>query len=141
VRSGGRRPRRINRSNIIGITEHDLHAIHLASEIAEESDYRQRHGAVLFHRRHIISVGYNRKKTHPKALPFYRYPFLHAEADSIIKADSSDIEGAAIACVRINKSGYLMNSRPCPECINMMQHYNISYIVYSSKDGIKKELL
>ena len=115
--------------------------VNFATEIAQGSDYKQRHGAVLYKRGRIISIGYNKKKTHPKTVPFYKWRYLHAEFDSILKVDVEEVEGASIACVRINRAGDLMPSRPCCECIKMLSFYGVIDMVYSSRNGIGKEII
>jgi deoxycytidylate deaminase len=104
-------------------------------EVAHSSDYKQRHGAVLYRRGKVISIGYNQKKTHPKAQRFYEFPYLHAEMHCLVRADEDDATNASIACVRINRNGDLMNSKPCPACMSAMKSYGISYVVYSYRDG------
>ena len=96
---------------------------------------------MLYKRGHIISIGYNTKKTHPGTLPFYKYPHQHAEFRAIQTADDEEIAGANLACVRINRAGNLLNSSPCEECRKMMKFYGVACIVYSSTNGIQKETL
>jgi hypothetical protein len=96
---------------------------------------------VLYRRGKIISVGHNQKKTHPLVFRFYDYPYLHAEASCIIKAHGVDLHNAVLACVRINCRGDVVYSRPCSGCIAMMRHYGIHTMVYSSKDGVEKEII
>lgn len=80
-------------------------------------------------------------KTHPKTVRFYRFGNLHAEMNAIIRAHDLDLTNATLACVRINRAGTLMNSRPCEECILAMKYYGIGCMVYSSRNGIGKEFL
>ena len=109
--------------------------------MAQSGEYKQRHGAVIYHRGHILSIGYNRKKTHPVAAKFYDFGYLHSELDAILKCDEEVIRGAMLACVRINRVGTLMYSRPCEGCRKAMVEYGIIAMVYSTKDGIEKEML
>ena len=125
----------------MALTEHDLRALALAAEVAKSGEYKQRHGAVLYKRGHIISIGYNQKKTPPRAMRFYDYPYLHAEAVCIVRSLDVDIHNATLACVRLNRQGDIMHSRPCEGCISMMKEYGITTIVYSSKTGIEKETI
>jgi hypothetical protein len=59
--------------------------------------------------------------------------------DAIIHALDTNLEGATLACARINRRGDLVYSKPCEECRNMLSHYGIEFMVYSTTKGIIKE--
>ncbi len=67
-------------------------------------------------------------------------PSRHAEVDALLKIKNyrNNPKEVNILVVRINKNGNLEKSRPCKDCIRMMQMSNfvIKYIYYSTADGI-----
>ena len=102
-------------------------ALFRAKSEAFNSSAQFRHGAVLFRRGRIVSVGYNQYRTVCWAWPHSRYheslsqPDLsgirlnnmHAEISAMHNVPKSDLAGKDIFVVRINKAGTLMNSQPC----------------------------
>lgn len=40
-----------------------------------------------------------------------------------------------IYVVRVNKTGKLMNSKPCAECTNAMKYAGVNKVFYSTSDG------
>jgi hypothetical protein len=72
--------------------------------------------------------------------PFRYMPSRHAEVDALLKIKNyrNNPKEVNILVVRINKNGNLEKSRPCKDCIRMMQMSNfvIKYIYYSTADGI-----
>lgn len=118
-----------------------MKALSVAAAAAEKSCYKNRHGAVIYRGKQIISIGYNSLKTHPLASHLYEYPHIHAELDAVIKAKGKDLHGCSIAIVRINRSGYLRNSRPCSCCMHLLVEKGLKYITYSAKEKLAKEEL
>jgi deoxycytidylate deaminase len=109
----------------------------MARQEAILSDHKQKHGAVVYHRNKILGAGHNQCKTHPRAHRFYKYPFIHAELDSVIRAKTS-VHNCTVAVVRVNNEGELMHSKPCDECLHFLKKQGIVYVVYSSHTGINK---
>ena len=124
----------------MSLTKFDLKAISLATKEADKSTCRQKHGAVIYKKNKIISKGYNKYKTHPRA-PSYRFPSIHAEVDALLKINNLNISGASLAVVRINKKNHLMNSKPCKKCMNEINKAEIKYVIYSTKEYITKKLI
>lgn len=115
-----------------------------AIEEAKRSEHNFRMGAVIFHKKSIISKGHNYtcrsvKHLHPR---YYKWPYsVHAEIDAIIKA-RTDVKGMSLLVVRINKEDKLMYSYPCKKCLTYILHCDIKNIYYVGKSGeIERERL
>jgi len=103
--------------------------------MAKKSKCRQKHGSVIFKKNRIISKGFNKYKTHPKAKN-HRFPSIHAEIDAILKANIDMLRGSSIMVVRINKEGNFMNSKPCNQCLDEINRLGIKHVIYSTPEGI-----
>ena len=99
------------------------------------SDYRL--GACIAKANRIISVGYNRQKTHTKSR--HKYKWLHAEMDAILRA-REDLRGATIYVVRVRKNDTLGRSMPCRECMSWLAEVGIKKIIFCDQDGGLLEL-
>lgn len=127
------------------MTKRDKKYFMLAKVASELSDYdRIKIGAVIVHKKEVISIGYNHKKSHPrqKELNKYRFEdkhdrchhFLHAEMSAIINSHSIDLSNASIYIYRSNKEG-IQICRPCAGCMKAIKEKGIKTIYYTTKDG------
>jgi deoxycytidylate deaminase len=73
-------------------------------------------GAVIAFGNDIVSVGWNKSKTHPKSTHPWKH--IHAEMDAIMKAGQCD--GAELYVARIGNDGLLRNAKPCPACMSLI---------------------
>ena len=122
----------------------------LAKSVSDLSDYgRIKIGAVIVHKKEIISVGYNQRKSHPlqKHLNVYRFDeddnckhFLHAELSAILNSRNADLSGASIYVYRANKEG-IQNCRPCEACMQAIKEKGIKTVYYTTKYGYCREEL
>lgn len=121
----------------------------LAKAASELSDYdRIKIGAVIVHKKEIIAVGYNHKKSHPKQkkLNVYRFNdkydkcnhFLHAEISAIINSHYADLSDASMYIYRSNKEG-IQNCRPCAGCMKALKDKGIKSIYYTTAYGYCRE--
>ncbi len=110
--------------------------VDLAIEAAKNSVHRHRIGAVIFKKKTIISVAYNKpfafaSNLHPK---YQSYPgSIHAEVSAIISA-KTDLKNCEMLIVRINKKGELRLSRPCNYCMSYIIDVGIKKITYSDNE-------
>lgn len=99
-----------------------------------------RHGAVIFTDNKILGRGYNRKYSGEMRKHFT----IHAEADALGKAfhkhNIDEIVGAYCLVIRLNKSGNLTNSKPCPDCQAMLREFGIKKVFYSTTGGEMMEM-
>ena len=123
----------------------DERFISIAREVSNLSDYRKvKIGAVIVLKREIISVGYNKHKSHPIMKVFnkkYRgfntkESNIHAEMNALMKCKHINIKGATIYIYRELKDGSLGNCFPCPACQRRIITAGIKRIVYTYYDGI-----
>lgn len=100
---------------------------------AEKASVRGEHklhrlGAVVASGRHIISVGWNKAKTHPKST--HEWKHIHAEMDVIMKAGEK-CEGADLYVARIGNDGLLRNAKPCPACMSLILASGIKRVFFT----------
>lgn len=109
----------------------------LAKREAEKSNFHIRLGAVIHRKKEIISVGYNKQFINCPRVPnkYKRFPTsAHAEVSAIINA-RTDLRGATLTVVRINRKGKLMFSLPCDFCFQYIAYVGIRNVVYINKEG------
>jgi deoxycytidylate deaminase len=105
-------------------------AMKKAELVSTKGEHRQhRVGSVILYKDSILSVGWNRNKTHPKSPHPWKY--LHAEVDAILRCKSPIPRGAELLVARIGKDGTLRNSRPCPTCMALIVASGIFKIHYT----------
>ena len=112
----------------------NLRLLRLAIDTAKATEPvgRAKVGAVLAHRSHLISVGWNKAKTHPLAKRFGRNPnatFIHAEFDALHNAEMT--EGCELYVARTWKSGQLALAKPCPGCMKAIDFYGCSVVYWT----------
>jgi deoxycytidylate deaminase len=96
-----------------------------------------RMGAVIFHKKKILSKAYNipsgwKKKVHPRFKGFRTS--LHCEVVAIHNA-KTDLRGSSLLVVRINKRGDLRMSKPCQHCQLYIDYVGITTVYYIDKAG------
>lgn len=103
--------------------------------------HRQMHGAVVLdYKNRIISVGWNKRKTHPKqkkhaikaGQPAKEY--LHAEIDALIFLPGRD-KAYSIVVGRLSKNNELTYSRPCPVCMRAIRESGCKWLYYTNRLG------
>jgi tRNA(Arg) A34 adenosine deaminase TadA len=115
--------------------------IELAIREAKKSTYKTGNnipvqvGAVVFNKKRYISSGHNYgcrslSKSHN---PIYRKfsHSVHAEIDAIIRAHTN-LSGASILVIRLNRKGELRLAKPCEHCMAYIEHVGIRNIFYST---------
>ena len=103
-------------------------------------------GAILVHRKGIISTGFNRKKSHPlqQALNKLREEgrrdrsYLHAEIDCLCGIREVP-EGSTLFVGRLDLNGNYGMCRPCGACMEGIGQRGIREIVFTTPDGIALE--
>jgi deoxycytidylate deaminase len=109
----------------------------LARNISKHSDHPAHQlGAVIVRGNRIISLGFNKNKTHTKSN--HAWKRLHAEICAIIKT-KEDLTGCTIYVYRETKLGNLGMARPCPSCLAAIQESGIKRICYTTENGYVQE--
>ena len=114
--------------------------IKIAKKYTEESSHRWRMAAILISGSQIISVGINKKKTHPLQKGKHAYS-IHAELDCLISAPFNKIKGSYIVVCRKLTNGDLALAKPCNECQKLLKEYGIKKVYYSISDSKIGEIL
>jgi len=118
--------------------------IELAKRVSHQSDYTQRHGAVLVKGSNVVNVSCNKNKFSSFALKFRRYnkdyATVHAELGSVLNVERSNTEGATVYVVRTNNQDELRLSKPCDMCEEAMRWVGIKKVIYSTSDKTFKEM-
>ncbi len=106
----------------------------LAKKLATKSDYdRCKLGCVIVKKGKILGIGFNKKKTSPKATNFNRT--IHAELDAILNAGIlTDLAGSDLYIFRQVKDGTLARSFPCIHCQDLIREAGIKTIFYTDKN-------
>jgi len=118
--------------------------IELARRVSHQSDYTQRHGAVLVKGSNVVNVSCNKNKFSSFALKFRRrnkdYATVHAELGSVLNVERSNTEGSTVYVVRTNNQDDLRLSKPCNMCEEAMRWVGIKKVIYSTSDNTFKEM-
>ncbi len=97
-------------------------AIGVAWMNARNSSAKYKVGASIYCKSRLVSMGYNKMKTHPKSKKRGRH--IHAELDALIRSDM-DVTGCDIFVARVSKSGRRANAKPCKDCQDLLKDYGI----------------
>lgn len=108
--------------------------MNIAFMVAQDSDLRAQHGAVITQSGKPVVIATNRKRNCPRTTPGagednYSY---HAERLAIKRAVAQgiDLRGAVIYIAR-NMHGKRSLSRPCNRCYNAIVESGIKKVVYT----------
>jgi len=117
------------------------HLIKIAIKEAEKSNFKHRHGCVIFKGSKIIATGYNEIRHCQRLDRKYKrwVNSLHAEQKTIIFSDVS-VKRCSLLVIRINNKGKLCNSKPCRLCMGLINDVGISKVYYSDSDGVVQEI-
>lgn len=93
------------------------------------------HCAAVVQNGKILTIGYNRKKTHPLQKKFQNRPerlCLHAEIDAISKIKRKHILNTCdLYILRLSKGGTVSNSEPCDGCKKAIKFFNIKRVYWT----------
>ena len=121
-----------------------------AKAIAQMSDFpRIKIGAVAVYGHHIISSGFNTRKTSTLQKQYNIYRFsedtpasMHAEISCLkplIRRKDIDFKNVELYIYREYKNGELALARPCPSCMALIQKLGIKSIYYTNNGGFSHE--
>lgn len=104
--------------------------------VAETSECRQRHGAIIVVGGSIIAAACNRDRNHPAVLGstpnVSLYTSRHAELAAIRRVYPYVLDSATMYVARINAAGQPRLSRPCNQCWSKLIEYGIKEVVYTT---------
>ena len=93
--------------------------------------------AVIAKKNHIISIGFNKYKTHTKSLHPWHY--IHAELDAILDNKFADLKGSTIYIYRETRDGIPALSKPCESCMEAIRLAGIKKVVYTNEGSFIEE--
>jgi deoxycytidylate deaminase len=106
----------------------------LAKKMSLHSTHHQfRIGCAIVRGNQIVSLGFNKIKTHPKAKTPYRQ--LHAEITAILAADKRDLRGCEVYTFREHKDGTLAIAKPCVHCQMALAEVGIGKAHFTTDGG------
>jgi tRNA(Arg) A34 adenosine deaminase TadA len=129
--------------------------LHTLAKIAEANDDSNiRFAAAVVYRNKIISVGYNRRKSHPFQAKFSKNPeaiFLHAEVHAIKNAlrelTVEELKDTELYITRVKKpKSYSKHfvwglSKPCCGCQRAIAEFGIKRTIYTCDETGNYEVL
>ena len=96
------------------------------------------HAACVVYKKQILSVGWNRKKSHPMMSRFsYKEHqiYLHAEVDALIRAinqyGNEILKESDLYVLRTTKAGNVADSKPCSGCTDVINAFGIKNVYWS----------
>ena len=121
-----------------------------AAEAADHVGLRAKLAAAVVIKNEIISIGFNRKKTHPFQRQFQtndKQIYLHAETDAINRAlkyvTKKELCKATLYIARVkyadnkSKKAIWAESKPCIGCQKAIKSYGISNVVHTCEEEYK----
>jgi deoxycytidylate deaminase len=116
-----------------------MKCLKMAKILNDETSSDIRHFSFLVRKNSVNSIGYNNtSKTHTIADKIgYRYPTIHSELSTILNFSGKEISDYYMINFRFDKMGNLSMSKPCNNCQNLLKHYGIVKVVYSTGYGFK----
>lgn len=102
----------------------------LAIKESSKSPMKFKLGAVIVKRGRVIGWGYNTKKTHPRYGSKDGYKTMHAEGNALYTCEKLGNNPSGSTMI-VYRKGY-RNSKPCPECLRLIEKAGIKKVVYSN---------
>lgn len=115
------------------ISRKDKSFLILATKMAENSELRQRHGAVAVRSGSVLALGFNKMRNNPLFLEesvIKKHSGVHAEIDCLKKIAGS-AKGATLYVARLNNSNEIRYSAPCPACQDAIDVAGVKRVVYT----------
>lgn len=118
-----------------------LKFIEAAKPIALAVNRRCKHVSLIIHKNKIVSIGTNRRKTHPVAVEHgYLFDERHSELDAYINLPYPlRNESLILFNLRFNNQETLRMAKPCNKCLPWCQSL-FKEIYYSDRTGQILEL-
>ena len=106
----------------------------LAKKLSAKSNHpKHQLGCVIVDKNRIVSVGFNKIKTHTKST--HAFQMLHAELDAIIGVDKEELRGCTAYLYRNTKNGNLAISKPCLACEMALKEAGVKTVHYTVDGG------
>lgn len=114
--------------------------IEQAIKQAKKSTYKHRLGACITIGRKVLGVGYNKINRYQSKIKTGSWEgSLHAEISAVLDAlrkyHVSELKGATITVVRVDKHNELKLAMPCKNCYNSLRNLGIKEVRFSNDSG------
>lgn len=110
----------------------------LLKKIKSYSDHPvHKMSCIIANKNQVVSVGFNKYKTHPKSK--HPWGYIHAELAAILDNRFADIKGCTAYIYRETRDGKPAIAKPCPTCLETLRLAGIKKIVYTDLNGYKEE--
>lgn len=86
---------------------------------------------VIARKNQVISIGYNKYRTHPKSKHPYR--MIHCELDALLGNKFVDLKGTTAYIYRETQDGIPALSKPCIFCLEALKIAGIKKVCYSNQ--------
>jgi cytidine deaminase len=111
--------------------------LELARRVSLRSDYqRYKIGAVIARKSHVLGVGFNQRKTHPRSPSEFKY--LHAEVAAALGIPLPELQRAAVYVYRERRDGRPGLSRPCAACQRFLSELGVRVAYFTTESGFGK---
>jgi deoxycytidylate deaminase len=110
----------------------------VGANLAKKASFEGQHhqylvGACIVRSGHVLSIGYNKNKTHPM---MGKFRHLHAEVDALLKVKDRDtLRGSDIYVTRQNKNGRVGLAKPCSTCMGHLRSFGVRNVYYTGSNG------
>lgn len=114
------------------LSKRDLNWLNTAGKIAETSECRMRHGAIVVRGGSVLGAGVNKRKNNPANIEEHLITTScgdHAEVSALKR--TSNPKGATLYVVRVNNFGEFINSKPCANCQIALDKAGVRRVVWS----------
>jgi len=109
-----------------------------------EFKHRCRHFSFIMDGNRILSIGFNKSKTHPYNLKFNyvnkqknkisEIIGTHSEMNAVLKYGKQNCKNLVLINTRINRNNELDYSKPCNGCLHMISSLGFKKIYYSNRE-------
>lgn len=105
-----------------------------AANVARNSEHGiYKMGAIIIYSGQMIALGWNKNKSHPKAMNYTRK--IHAELSALVGFRDGDLAGGDMYVVRVTNGGAMATSRPCKYCMVLISEAQLASVTYIDEQG------
>jgi pyrimidine deaminase RibD-like protein len=118
------------------LSNRDVSFLNLARSLAEKSEEKKKHGAVVIKSGRVVGYGFNKFKNHTDYIPeelIKVHCSRHAE-EVAIKTAGQNARGATLYVARVNRQGADRNSKPCLICSDLIKESGIKKVIYTMEE-------
>lgn len=115
-----------------------------AAKLAQASQVRQRHGAIVVKGGSVLSLGVNSYTNDPNMFPIdylnsEKIPHsargklisVHAEVAAMRRVSPQQLKGAIVYVARVSKTGLTGNSAPCSHCTQQLLAAGVKKVIFT----------